>query len=169
MSWYPLGEDGWEDPDRDPHGEDEGLEPEPPPWMQARGDAAEDDAELLSGRWPLTARGLYPRERWQWYEQLWADVCDLRERYRLALRAGWWEDEVQVEALAALSAWVERYDSGEWDDPPGKLALLYDLERVAALLRDGMEPFYPARDRACFLRHLIDSGAQPPPQGSGVG
>jgi hypothetical protein len=49
------------------------------------------------------------------------------------LRSGWWEDPVQVEALAALAAWVERYDSGEWDDPPGKLALLYDLERLAAL------------------------------------
>jgi hypothetical protein len=57
---------------------------------------------------------------------------------------------VQVEALAALSAWVERYDSGEWDDPPGKLALLFDLERVAVLLRDGGDPFHPDRDRLAF-------------------
>ena len=84
-------------------------------------------------------------------------------RYRLALRSGWWEDQVQVEALAALSAWVERYDSGEWDDPPGKLALLYDLERVAALLRDGGEPFHPDRDRLAFARYLIELGCQPPP------
>ena len=62
-----------------------------------------------------------------WWEQLWADVCALRGRYRLSLRSGWWEDQVQVETLAALAAWVERYDSGEWDDPPGKLALIYDL------------------------------------------
>ena len=41
-----------------------------------------------------------------------------------------WEQPIQVEALAALAAWVERYDSGEWDDPPGKLSLLYDVERV---------------------------------------
>ena len=34
--------------------------------------------------------------------------------------------------------------SGEWDDPPGKLALLYDPERIAALLRDGGEPFHAA-------------------------
>ncbi len=81
-------------------------------------------------RWPLTWRGLYPRERWLWFERLWTDVCTLRERYRLAIRSGWWEDEVQLETLAALSAWTDRYDSGEWDDPPGKLALLWDLERV---------------------------------------
>ena len=75
-------------------------------------------------------------------------MCSLRERYRLAVRSGWWADEMQVEVLAALAAWVERYDSGEWDDPPGKLALLFDLERVAALLRDGVDPFHPDRDRA---------------------
>ncbi len=88
----------------------------------------------------------------------------LRERYRLSLRSGWWEDEVQVEALAALAAWIERYDSGEWDDPPGKLALLYDLERISQLLRDGLEPFYPERDRPGFLRYLIETGCQPPPE-----
>ena len=66
-------------------------------------------------------------------------------------------------ALAALAAWTARYDSGEWDDPPGKLALLFDLERVAALLRDGLDPFHPDRDRTAFVRHLIDLGCQPPP------
>ena len=66
----------------------------------------------------------------------------------------WWENPLQVETLAALAAWVERYDSGEWDDPPGKLALLYDLERVAGMLRDGNDPFYPERDRPAFLRFL---------------
>jgi hypothetical protein len=114
-------------------------------------------------RWPLTWRELYPRERWLWFEQLWDDVCTLRDRYRLAVRAGWWEDQIQVEALAALAAWTERYDSGEWDDPPGKLALLFDLDRVAALLRDGLDPFYPDRDRMAFIRHLLDIGCQPPP------
>jgi hypothetical protein len=108
---------------------------------------------------------LLPRERWLWWEQLWSDVCALRVRYRLPLRSGWWEDRVQVEALAALSAWAERYDCGEWDDPPGKLALLYDLERVAALLRDGRDPFHPERDRLAFARFLIDAGCQPPPGG----
>lgn len=115
------------------------------------------------GRWPLDWRGLYPRERWRWFEQLWIDVCMLRERYRLALRSEWWLDAVQVEALAALAAWVERYDSGEWDDPPGKLALLYDLERIAVLLRDGTEPFHPDRDREAFLAYVEAIGGQPPP------
>lgn len=114
-------------------------------------------------RWPLDWQGLYPRERWIWFEQLWSDVCRLRERYRLPVRSGWWEDQVQVEALAALVAWCARYDSGEWDDPPGKLALLYDLERIAVLLRDGNEPFRPDRDRVAFGRHLIEIGCQPPP------
>jgi len=120
---------------------------------------SEDDAI----RWPLTWRGLLPRERWLWFERLWADVCELRVRYRLGVRSLWWEDDIQVEALAALAAWTERYDSGEWDDPPGKLALLFDIERVAALLRDGVDPFHPDRDRTAFVRHLIDLGCQPPP------
>jgi hypothetical protein len=113
-------------------------------------------------RWPMAPNDLLPRERWLWWEQLWSDVCALRGRYRLPLRSGWWEDQVQVESRAALAAWVERYDSGEWDDPPGKLALLCDLERVAALPCGG-EPFHPDRDRLAFARFLIDAGCQPPP------
>jgi hypothetical protein len=107
--------------------------------------------------------GLYARERWLWFEQLWSDACALQKRYRLPLRTGWWTDQVQVESLAALAAWVEHYDSGEWDDPPGKLALLYDLERVAQILRDGDRPFHPDRNRLTFARYLIDLGCQPPP------
>jgi hypothetical protein len=132
--------------------------PEDGRWDE-RGDEWE---EPEARRWPLDWRSLYPRERWLWFEQLWSDACMLRERYRLALRSGWWEDHVQVEALAAFAAWVHLYDSGEWDDPAGKLALLYDLERLAPLLRDGMDPFHPDRDRAAFARHLIDLGCQPP-------
>ena len=123
-----------------------------------------DDESLQAAeqRWPLAWHGLYARERWLWFEQLWSDVCILRERYHLSVRSGWWEDQVQVEALAALAAWVDRYDSGEWDDPPGKLALLYDLERVSVLLRDGGEPFAPKRDRAAFITHMVEIGCQPP-------
>jgi hypothetical protein len=123
-----------------------------------------DDPE--TPRWPLHWRNLYPRERWLWFEQLWTDVCALRERYHLPVRTLWWEDQIQVEALAALAAWTERFDSGEWDDPPGKLALLYDLERMGALLRDGNDPFHPDRDRIDFVRHLVEIGCQPPPAGS---
>jgi len=136
------------------------LEPEDGPWDGPYGDGWVDPDDR---RWPLDWRGLYPRERWMWFERLWTDVCALRERYRLPVRSGWWEDQVQVEALAAFGAWSHRYDSGEWDDPPGKLALLYDLERLAALLRDGNEPFHPDRDRLAFARHRIDLGCQRPP------
>ena len=92
---------------------------------------------------------------------LWVDVCRLRERYMLPVRTCWWENPIQVEALAALAAWVERYDSGEWDDPPGKLALLYDLERVSAMLRDGNEPFYPDRDRPRSTASCTTSAQRP--------
>lgn len=135
------------------------LEPDDGRWEDPGDDF--DDVEARS--WPLDWRSLYPRERWMWFEQLWSDVCMLRERYRLALRSGWWEDQIQVEALAALAAWVHLYDSGDWNDPPGKLALLYDLERVARLLRDGAEPFHSVRDRVPFARHLLELGCQPPP------
>jgi hypothetical protein len=112
-------------------------------------------------RWPMDWHGLYPRERWMWFEQLWRDVCALHTRYRLAVRSGWWEDQIQVETLAAFAAWTERYGSGEWDDPPGKLALLYDIERINALLRDGNDPFHPDRDRVAFARYLLDIGCEP--------
>jgi hypothetical protein len=127
------------------------------PW-----EPGDEDWDSPSTRWPLDWRGLYPRERWLWFNQLWCDVCLLRERYRMPIRAGWWENDIQLEALAALSAWVTRYDSGEWDDPPGKLSLLYDLDRVSSLLRDGLDPFDPRRDRPPFERHLIELGCQPP-------
>jgi hypothetical protein len=123
-----------------------------------------DDDDFDPGsRWPLDWQDLLPRERWLWFEQLWADACELRERYGLALRSGWWRDQIQVEALAALAAWVDRYDCGEWDDPPGKLALLYDLERVGALLRDGTDPFNRNRDRSAFVAYLQELDCEPPP------
>jgi len=49
------------------------------------------------------------------------------------------------------------------DDPPGKLALLFDLERVATLLNVGGNPFHPDRDRSAFARYLIEIGCKPPP------
>ena len=112
--------------------------------------------------WPMAPNDLLARERWRWWEQLWSDVLALGDRYRIRPAKDWWEDGVQVEALAALAAWVGRYDSGEWDDPPGKLGLLYDVARVRELIR-GSEPFYPERDRGAFVRFLIDAGCQPPP------
>src|SRR5205085_1275950 len=140
-------------------------EPEEGPWE----DPGEDPADSSSPRWPLDWRGLYPRERWLWFEQLWCDVCGLRERYGLSIRSRWWEHQMQVEALAALAAWASRYDSGEWDDPPGKLALLYDLERVATLLRDGVprarRPAMPTPQKRLALELPTD---ELPAQGIGL-
>jgi hypothetical protein len=104
----------------------------------------------------------HPGERRQWYEDLWAEVCELRQRYRIPVRSEWWADAIQVEALAALAAWVDNYDSGAWDDPPGKLALLYDLERIGLLLRNGQEPFYPEHDRIAFDGWLRSQGSDAP-------
>lgn len=134
-------------------------------WPDPEDERFEPRSDLDAGGargWPLDHHSLLPRERWLWFERLWSDVSRLRDRYRLPVRCGWWEHELQVEALAALAAWVERYDCGEWDDPPRKLALLYDLEHVAALLRDGSQPFHSDRDRPAFTRHLIDLGCEPP-------
>lgn len=125
--------------------------------------AWEGDPEEEWLRWRLSWRALEPSEWWQWFEQLWQAVCTLRERYRLMVRSGWWEDDIQVEALAALAAWAARYDSGEWDDPPGKLALLYDLQRIAELLKSGRQPFNPDRDWPAFARYLVELGCEPPP------
>jgi len=94
-------------------------------------------------------------------------LCALRMPYRLPLRIGHVADQVQVETFAALAVWVEHHDSGESDDPPGKLSLLYDLERVGHLLRDGAEPFDPDRDRLTFARYLIEAGCQAPPGDEG--
>jgi hypothetical protein len=45
-----------------------------------------DDFELSEPsppRWPMDPHSLLPRERWLWYEQLWADVRALQIRYRV--------------------------------------------------------------------------------------
>jgi hypothetical protein len=108
-----------------------------------------EDIQVLSWR-QLESNGA----RRRWFDQLWDDVCALRLRYGLPVRSRWWEDDIQIEVLAALAAWVQRYDSGDWEDPPGKLSLLFELERIETLLRDGNDPFHPHRDRPGFDRHL---------------
>lgn len=113
------------------------------------------------GGWPLQWRGLPPRARWIWWQQLWSDAIRLRDRYRLALRSPWWQDDIQVEALAALSAWSHAYDTGAWNDPAGKLQLLYDLDRIRGLLRAGGDVFDPDRDGDAFARHLAATGCEP--------
>jgi len=113
-----------------------------------------------------------PRERREWWDQRWNEAINLSERYRLALRSGWWEDSVKVEALAAFAAWVAAYDTEVSIDPPGKLQLLGQLEWLRTVLRGGERAFHPPSDRAAFDRHLdsIDGrtpdGRQPTPPGN---
>ena len=115
-------------------------------------------ADLADGGYPLDWRRLEPPARWMWWQRLWEDSVRLRDRYRLSLRSGWWEDDIQVETLAALAAWSTAYDAGAWTDPPGKLQLLYDLDRIRALLNAGEDVFDPARDEAAFTEHLAFLG-----------
>ncbi len=89
-----------------------------------------------------------------WFDRMWSAACTLRARYALPLRHGWWAQPLQLEALAALAEWVAHYDHGDWDDPPGKMTLLLDLERIGGLLREGAEPFQPERDRDEYVAYV---------------
>lgn len=99
-------------------------------------------------------RGLPPGQRRAWWEHLWRGAVRLAGRYRLALRRGWWEDQLQVEALAAFTCWLELYDSGANMDPTGKVQLLWELERLRGLLRAGEHAFRPERDRELFEHYV---------------
>jgi len=107
-------------------------------------------------------RELSPRERWDWWDQRWHETIALAERYRLALRCGWWEDSVRVEALAAFAAWVACYDTGVSIDPPGKLQLLGQIEWLRAILHGGENAFDPPTDRTAFDQHLQAIGCRAP-------
>ncbi len=131
---------------------DFGVDPDEPEASQLIDD--EDPDALGTYDWPMPWQRLEPGERWMWFQQLWDSVCWLRLRYDLPVRTRWWESGVLVETLAALAEWVSLYDTGRCDDPPGKLALLFELERISDLLRDGNEPFRRDRDRAEFEDHL---------------
>jgi hypothetical protein len=117
----------------------------------------------ISGTELIHWRELDPADRRSWWEDRWLDAIALTARYRLSLRNRWWEDSIQVEALAAFAAWVALYDSGTYTDPPGKLQLLWEIERLRAVLRGGEEAFHPARDRAAYERHLASIGADGDP------
>lgn len=124
----------------------------------------------LDGTELVDWRQLPPDQRRGWWEQLWEGAIAMSDRYRLALRNLWWQDAVQVEALAAFIGWLRLYDSGAYNDPPGKLQLLWELERLRAVLRAGEEAFDPEHDRASFDRHLhtIDHPSDEPPANPGV-
>jgi myo-inositol catabolism protein IolC len=86
------------------------------------------------------------------YEQ----AAHLDRRYRLGLRSGWWEDDVQVELLATLGAWVAMFDYANWTDPEGKTRLILGLPAIRELLRGGAQQFDPERDREAFEQHVRD-------------
>jgi hypothetical protein len=107
-------------------------------------------------------RDLPARQRWRWWDQRWHEAIALSERYRLALRSGWWEDSVRVEALAAFAAWVALYDTEVSIDPPGKLQLLAQLDWLRTTLHGGEHPFNPPADRRAFEQHLFAIGCRAP-------
>ena len=108
-------------------------------------------------------RGLRAERRWSWFQKLYEQAAHLDHRYRLALRSGWWEDEVQVELLAGLGAWVAMFDYANWADPEAKTRLIFQLPAVRELLRGGAQQFDPDEDRQAFERHLRDArGCQEP-------
>lgn len=117
--------------------------------------------ELQHGAgWRLDWRELSPAARAIWWDQLWDDAIKLRDRSRLVLRSAWWEGDIQVEALAALVALVSGYDTGAWNDPVGKLQLLFGLDRIRTLLHAGQDVFDPDGDRPAFAEHLLHVGGQ---------
>jgi hypothetical protein len=99
-------------------------------------------------------RSLESEQRWEWFQQLYAAAGHLDRRYRLGLRSGWWEDELQLELLAALAAWVGMFDYASWTDPEGKARLLLQLPSFREALRGGAQTFEPDGDRGRFEQHL---------------
>lgn len=99
-------------------------------------------------------RGLEPEQQWQWFHKLYQQAAHLDHRYRLALRSGWWEDEIQIELLATLGAWVGMFDYANWVDPEAKARLLFGLQSVRELVRGGAQQFDPERDCEAFEHHL---------------
>ena len=95
-----------------------------------------------------------PEQRWDWFQKLYDQAAHLDRRYRLALRSGWWEDEIQVELLATLGAWIGMFDYANWVDPEAKGRLLFQLQSVRELVRGGAQQFDPQRDRQAFEHHL---------------
>ena len=108
-------------------------------------------------------RGLDPEQRWTWFQQLYDQAAHLDARYRLGLRSGWWDDDVQIEILATLGAWVAMFDYANWTDPEAKARLILQLPAIRELLRGGAQQFNPNHDRKAFEQHIRDQfGCQRP-------
>ena len=108
-------------------------------------------------------RGLEPEQRWSWFQRLYDQAAHLDPRYRLGVRTGWWEDEIQLELLATVGAWVGMFDYANWADPEAKARLILQLQSIRELVRGGAQQFDPARDRQAFEHHLCtDRGCHEP-------
>jgi hypothetical protein len=99
-------------------------------------------------------RGLDLERRWNWFQQLYEQAAHLERRYRLGLRSGWWEDDLQIEILATLGAWVAMFDYANWTDPEAKARLILGLPAVRELLRGGAQQLDRDRNRHAFEQHL---------------
>lgn len=75
--------------------------------------------------WPMAPAHLLARERWLWWDTRRVARRALQRLAGSGLVGGW----SACRGAGRAVAWVGRYDSSEWDDPPGKLSLLYYLER----------------------------------------
>jgi len=117
---------------------------------------AQEHLELLMTADQAVAgwRGLRADSRWSWSQKLYEQAAHPDRRYRLALRSSRWEDDVQVELLATLGAWVAMFDYANWAHPGGKARLIFQLPPVRELLRGGAQQFDPERDRDAFEHHL---------------
>jgi hypothetical protein len=74
------------------------------------------------------------------------------------LRSAWWEDDIQVETLAAVAALVSGYDTDAW--VTAKLQLLHDLDRIREPFRVGENVSDAKRDRESFVQHLLGLAAR---------
>jgi hypothetical protein len=99
-------------------------------------------------------RGLDPEQRWNRFQQLYEQAAHLERRYRLGLRSGWWEDDVQIEILATLGTWVAMFDYAKLDRPRSQSPPHPQLPAVRELLRGGAQQFDRERDRHAFQQHL---------------
>jgi len=119
---------------------------------------AQEHLELLMTADQAVAgwRGLRADNRWSWFQKVYEQAAHLDHRYRLALRIGWWEDDVQIELLATLGAWVAMFAYADWADPEGKARLIFQLPAGRELL--------PRRRRAVRPRARPRRVRAPPPQ-----
>jgi hypothetical protein len=144
---------GW--PPRSPRGSSEGGQRASPNRRRRCGWVDRARTRRRARRPRARRRAARPHQRWS--------APRSRDTSGAASPACWWEDEVQVEILATLGAWVAMFDYANWTDPEGKTRLILQLPSVRELVRGGAQQFDPDRDRDAFEQYLRDhlGGQQP--------